>query len=81
MEDSLLAWAHHWLDHNDVKTYPLLQAHAQQLGDCLVVTDFQCCTPTSGYGVSVCIPVRQSAGVSLKLQYICQHGGVPARTQ
>ena len=40
MEEALLAWAHHWLDHAGVITYALLQSQAAQLGARLGVTDF-----------------------------------------
>ena len=41
MEQALVAWAHHWLDHNGVLTYALLQAQAALLGARFNVTHFR----------------------------------------
>ena len=40
MEQTFVAWAHHWLDHNGVLTYALIQAQAPLLGQRLGVTHF-----------------------------------------
>ena len=40
LEDALLTWAHHWLEHNGAITYALLQAQAMEVGRTLNIHGF-----------------------------------------